>query len=374
MKKIFSKKDRLIDSLFVTVCAFILLSLGICVYTLPKSDFSEEENRALSDAPRFSVSSLLSGDFFTELSAFYSDNIPLRRQMISTKALCELGLGRQQNNNVIFSRDGRLADKCVYKSTDLLEQNLSAILRFGQSYGGAFICRTVPRSIDVCVGPLPLYRSEQAQRVTDAVKNAGLYSDSFACALSSDSYYKTDHHLTTEGAYTLYLSLANELGFSPYGISDFTVNQVCDDFLGSTYSKAGLIPTAYDSITLYRYVGDDKYKIVCSDSGCALHSLYDMSKLSQKDKYQVFLGGNHGLVSISTDHGSQRPKLLIIKDSFANAVIPLLARHFDLTVVDPRYCNTPISQILDSSDPDALLLLCGIDTLATNGAFKKFFR
>ena len=47
-------------------------------------------------------------------------------------------------------------------------------------------------------------------------------------------------------------------------------------------------------------------------------------------------------------------------NSFANAVIPMLARHFDITVRDPRYDTTPVS-----GEYDAALVVCGIDTLAT---------
>lgn len=368
-----TEKDRIIDVLFICLCALLLLSVGICVYALPKKDFSEEENRALADMPNASVSSLVSGEFFEGLSDFYSDNIPLRSQIISVKAVCELSLGKQQNNNVIFCRDGRLVDRCRYNSTDTLNKNLDSIRRFSQEYGNT-VCRIVPRSVDVCTMPSPLYSSEEARRITDTVKQAGIYDESFVSLLSADSYYKTDHHLTSKGAYMLYRSLADELSFAPYEITDFTVTQVSKDFLGSTYSKAGLIAAAYDTIELFRYQGDEDYTVFCNDNGCSLCSIYEMSKLSQKDKYQVFLGGNHGLISISSNDGAPKPRLLIIKDSFANAVIPFLARHFDLTVVDPRYCNTSLSNVLDSSFYDCVLFLCGIDTLATNGAFKRILR
>ena len=373
MKEIKYKKEKTIDVLFICLCALLLLSVGVCVYALPSKDFSEEENRALADMPDLSVRSLLSGEFFRGLSDFYSDNIPLRRQMISVKALCELSLGKQQNNGVVFCSDGRLVDRCRYDSTDTLRGNLEAIRTLFQQYGNT-VCRRVPRSVDVCTQPLPLYPSEEARGVTDTVKQFGLYNEQFVSSLSADSYYKTDHHLTSSGAYLLYRSLSEELNFTPYGSADFDVTQVSNVFLGSTYSKAGLIATDYDTVELFRYHGDDAYTVRCSDSGCLLCSLYDTSKLSQKDKYQVFLGGNHGLVSICSSDGAEKPRLLIIKDSFANAVIPFLARHFDLTVVDPRYCSTSLSDMLELSDYDRVLFICGVDTLATNGAFKRFLR
>ena len=60
-----------------------------------------------------------------------------------------------------------------------------------------------------------------------------------------------------------------------------------------------------------------------------------------------------------------RPRLLLIKDSYANALIPFLALHFDITVVDPRYTNACWSDFADGGGYDRILIFCGIDTIST---------
>ena len=244
--------------------------------------------------------------------------------------------------------------RCEYESTALLEKNLRAITDSG------ITLVAVPRSIDV------LSDSEEAARIRNSVFKSSdngekLYNklcEAKDCGTAV--YYKTDHHLNYDGAYVLYALLCEELGVKPYPKEEFSKELVSDSFLGTSYSKSGALVTEADSIFLPRYDGDTALNVQCLDSGCTLTSLYDTSFLSKKDKYSVFLGGNHGTLTVKSTSEQDRPHLLLVKDSFANAVIPMLARHFDITVRDPRYDTSPIS-----GEYDAALVVCGIDTLAT---------
>ena len=56
-------------------------------------------------------------------------------------------------------------------------------------------------------------------------------------------------------------------------------------------------------------------------------SFYDTSKLETRDKYAMFFNGNHGKVVITTPTEENRT-LLVIKDSYANSLIPFLAPYY----------------------------------------------
>jgi hypothetical protein len=165
--------------------------------------------------------------------------------------------------------------------------------------------------------------------------------------------YNTDHHLTTYGAYLVYISLADELGYIPF--ADFTPALASSDFCGTSWSKSGLYLTSPDSLELYRYNGDNEFKVT---GDVNMQGLYDFAKLSEKDKYAVFLGGNYGHIKISDN--TNKPKLLIIKDSFANALAPFLARHFELDMVDPRYFRGDVFKI--AKECDKVLFLYGAES------------
>ena len=105
-------RRSVIDIAFVILCAVLAVGLGVGIYLLPMDEMSEEENRPLADLPSLSMKKLVDGELFEELSDFYSDRIPLRSVMIRTKALCELSLGKGENNGVRFEGE-RLVDRCL---------------------------------------------------------------------------------------------------------------------------------------------------------------------------------------------------------------------------------------------------------------------
>ena len=76
------------------------------------------------------------------------------------------------------------------------------------------------------------------------------------------------------------------------------------------------------------------------------------------DKYAVLLGGNYAHASVYSD--AEKPSLLIIKDSFANAVIPFLSLHFNIDLVDPRYATPPqIKKIFNKkSYSEKIIIAC----------------
>ena len=187
-------------------------------------------------------------------------------------------------------------------------------------------------------------------------------------------YYRNDHHWTSLGAYVAYLELSDELGYTPISLDSFTRVSVADDFLGTTHSSAGLPFTSFDSIDLYRYEGDEDYtvEVVMGDTVQKLDGLYDLTKLGSKDKYSVFLGGNYSHVRVTKDGDAEREKLVIIKDSFANSLLPFLARHYRILAVDPRYKTGGLQTI--ANEVDLALVLCGMQTLTEATFFAPLLR
>ena len=107
-----------------------------------------------------------------------------------------------------------------------------------------------------------------------------------------------------------------------------------------------------DEITLFRYTDDTDY-IVTADGKQT--NLYDFSKHKTADQYAVFLGGNHARVDISST--KEKPKMLVIRDSFADCLAPFLAIHYDLTLIDLRYYSDNIQQLLSDENFDRVLIL-----------------
>ena len=58
------------DRALVIACAVLVLVFGIGIYILPSEDFSERENRALADFPKFTLGALTDGSFARALGSF----------------------------------------------------------------------------------------------------------------------------------------------------------------------------------------------------------------------------------------------------------------------------------------------------------------
>ena len=372
-------KRRPFDMALLISLAAIILVFGVLIFALPSEDFSYEENRVLASFPEFSFESLVSGEFTSGIGEFYADRFPFRNIFVGLKAAAEKLMLKLENNDVIEGEDGYLIERLEYTDGEYatVRDNLLAIEKFigyVESKGIDSSVVILPRSIDVMRSKLPeLYGTERADAIW------GVVSDAYPSAIRLDGllreraeageyvWYKTDHHYTTLGAYYTYVALADELGYEPYPIEYFDLEVISDEFLGTTYSSSGIKWSDTDTFTLFRYAGDGDFTVSYPGSTKkSLDGFYDESFFIGKDKYSAFLGGNRARTSIRLDGGEDRPILMMVKDSFSHSLAPFLALHFDIEMVDLRYYQSSAAKLIDEISPDRVLILYGIDTLATS--------
>ena len=157
------------------------------------------------------------------------------------------------------------------------------------------------------------------------------------------------------------------LGYEPS--TDFERVVVSTDFYGSTAAAGGIPFVKPDEICLYRFAGDTALRVRKNGQAVDFLGPYDERVLTSHDQYSVFLGGNCALLELDLGAGDGRPLLWMVKDSFANALIPLLARHFRIVAFDPRYAPSAAQLRTAMQKADAHLVLCGVQSLCEG----KFF-
>lgn len=97
-------------------------------------------------------------------------------------------------------------------------------------------------------------------------------------------------------------------------------------------------------------------------------TLYDTSKLKGKDKYALFLGGNYPILDIKTTADSTG-RLLIIKDSYANSLIPFLIPYYrEIVVVYPRYYYDDIEKVMKKDNITSVLFLYNGNTFVKDNS------
>ncbi|MBE6668442.1 MAG: hypothetical protein E7607_09070 [Ruminococcaceae bacterium] len=361
------KSFSVCDILLISTVGILLFAIGISIFILPKPQFSEAENKYLASFPSFSFEKLKDGSFSRQLSLFCSDRIPARQSLIAMRASGELMLGKRENNGIIFGKGGYLIPRGEYSDPSTAEQNLvyiDGVKEAADAHKIPFACALAPRSIDVMSASLPSLYGNGYKKIWDTVLAHRPWIHDMRNSFSGIDgvWYKTDHHWTTEGAFLAYSEILNKVGDSPFGKDHFTIDRVSTDFFGTSHSRVGGIWGQADCIDLYRYEGDKNFSLSIPQSKITKKGFYYFDALESKDKYSVFMGGNYGFMSVTKD-GEDRKELLLIKDSYANSVIPFLAIHYDLTVIDPRYFTGDITEHIQNAD--SVIVLLGIDTLAT---------
>ena len=121
-----------------------------------------------------------------------------------------------------------------------------------------------------------------------------------------------------------------------------------------------------DSITAYHT--NTEFTLTVKDE--IYNSLYFDDFLTKKDKYSYFLGGNHGICKIENKSLENGKKMLIIKDSYANCIVPFLAEHYsEITLVDPRYCSHTQIKTVNASEYDDVLVLFNVSGFSSEQNF-----
>ena len=334
---------------------FLALVFGITIagFFVPVKARSESENRALAQKPKFSLASLFAKEdkekFTTKYEAYLTDQFIGRDTWISVKTRTELLLGKTDINGVYFAEDDYLITRTDASSIDAEqeEKNIARLDAFIKKYSELLgdtnvYAMLVPTAADILADKLPPFTSEYDQEaLLDRV--AAMLGDNFIDTReelmqhkNEYLYYKTDHHWTALGAYYAYRAWAQAQKIPVREQEDYKISTGSEEFYGTLYSKVNIQMPA-DTVLLYE--DERSYRVEYDMDGKPQKSMFSMKRLSEKDKYMVYLDGNHALTQIQ-QQGQKKTekKLLVIKDSYAHTFVPFLAQDYDEVIkVDYRY-------------------------------------
>lgn len=336
----------------------------------PKREFSENENRYLKDFPEFSIHELKRGTFTEDLSAYIRDHFPLRDQLMGLNTTFgRYIMGKREMNGVYFADDDYYIEK--YNAPQNTDKILDTFNKFKEKTDGAqvYLC-LAPTAITVYEDKLPDIIPEISQIDTiDHIYNGfeGEKVDVTSVLMNAErkAYYRLDHHWTTYGAYLAYCELGNKMGFIPLSEDDFDIETVTEDFRGSIFSKLDIPWLKGESIEVYR--SDKPVSMHFEDSGETLDSLYNFEYADKKDKYSLFLDNIHSLITIESPQAEKNETIAIVKDSYANCLVPFLAEHYKkIYVFDTRYYKGSVSEFVNENDIDKVLFMYNMNTIDTD--------
>ncbi len=354
-------KNKILPSLFLLFIFAFALALAFG----PKKARSENEKRVLSTFPKVSVESVFSGDFTKEFEAFLSDHFPLREKLVGLDAYAGLILGQNGENGIYYGKNGYLITEPPTPNKTRIKKNADYVSRFIDEASLPSSVIIVPTTGYTMSENLPKNHKEYCdnvvldlakQKITNA-KFIDLRNTFNENKNSTQIYYKTDHHLTSEGSILIYNDYCKAFGLEP---KSFKKSETVNGFFGTCYSKSGFWNTKSDSISLYKT--DTKFTVTINDGKKTKtnNSLYFNEHLENADKYPVFLDGNHALTKIHNESLKNGKCLLIVKDSYSHCFTTFLAENYEnIILVDLRYYKSSVKTILNDEGVTELLFMFG---------------
>ena len=363
----------------ITIVLFMVILCGVGLFTVLNGGkkYSVFEKRDLAKFPKTNVKTITKAKFQAGLDNFLNDHVVFRDQCIYLTTIVDKYMGRSEKGDVYFGKDGYLIEKSIAAKPAKIKENVKYLSTFVNMAAEGIGSKNVkvvliPNKENVLTDKMPKYAPisddnikmksqlwnslKDKKMLVDLTKDLKKHKDEYI-------YYKTDHHWTSLGAKYGYEMMMDSLGQKK--LQGEKPKVVTDDFLGTTYNKIHYAPQK-DLITKYNIKTAEEASVECEEDS-DITDLYYEKALKQEDKYEYFMGGNFGVLKIHTGCTNGKT-LVLIKDSFANCIVPFLTNNYEnIVMVDPRYLGGSIMDSLsDIGKIDTMVVLFNEEKFMNN--------
>ena len=367
---------------FSIVALLVIVGMLTMYIVKEKPLVSSQEQRPLQQVPEWNKEAFKNGDYQHEWEQFAQDQMPFRASLFKAKTKVEYGLGKRVFDDVIIGKKDMLFSVVKPVSKAQREAKEKAIKTLSKKHPEIKLeVMIIPTKEVMYPDRLSLFYQSSSQAETlklfqKEMKSKKIKVDDTIKILQSHIedgiYYRSDHHWTTDASYAMFQA-THEKRFAKEGKWEYQKYVVSDDFDGSQAKRSGYYTHQKDEVSVYLLKEDFDY-IVKSDYFDGLKtSVYDASKASSSNPYEVFFGNNYPRIDITTECEKDR-HLLVIKDSYANCYVPFLLPYYhSITMVDPRYYQEDIEKLIDEEGIDEILILYNYQTFFEFDAFESLW-
>ena len=373
MMKLTSRITALLTLAFIAVFSAITFFGG-------KRDISPEENRVLAKAPELNAKELYDGRTGEKLGRYVTDHFAGRNRWLVGSSLIQTELSESIVNGVYVSDDRLIStdDKGITDASAMADIFDS----FAENYDGMVYFAAIPTSAGVYGDVLPghIVRQTESQQINalyyamdsdirkiDAYNILKMLKDNYI-------YYRNDTKWTSYGAYCVYKTVIQKLGFQPNSYDKYSIEHVTDNFRGNLYNRTLSRRPKADIMDIYEYHNGAEVTsciVVRRDGINAEGQIFDREKLETGDMYSMYLGDAVPIMRITTSANTDK-KLLVIKDDFGDCFVPFLLQHYsEITVVDPSVMSGKLSDYVNADDYGQTLFLFGTDSLSDREMMSK---
>lgn len=338
---------------------------------------SSLESRALAQQPAVHWADLASGAYGTKVESYLSDQFLGRDRWVGIHTVLNLRvLGKVAMNGVVVGKGGMLlgdlsADvplsaASIGAELDATMAQFDELQRRVTAYGGKLLVVGHPTKNSFMRADYPAGFSfpggfdRISARYFAALDAHGVANVDMTPILEQHRadglFYLTDHHWTLRGAYLTYAATMRGLGMTPLAGSEFDQVTLPNRFVGSFNRKLAMAFPETQKITL----ATPKVPIpfTRTQDGVPSPDMFRAHPPGSSVAYGIYDQGDHAEIVIDTAR-PRLPTLLLVGDSFANAVETLIWTGFDQSrYLDLRhYTQTSLYAYIDKYRPDYVVTL-----------------
>ncbi len=374
---------------YIVTVLFVLLLAGAAAVCFGPADTESitAENREAAAMPELSLDTVVSGEFAGGFDSYVNDNIGLRGRLMELSGAVKscFGFTPRLVGKVISTTSDIGTGETLDSSLMLIDSKIMEMFsdkpEAENSYAEALvnIAETLPDGVEMysMLVPTqlefedPLYSNAQDSQKSciDAI-NERLGSkitpvDVYSALAEADGYlyFKTDHHWTMDGAYCGYEAFMNSAGGEAVSKDGFERKEK-NDFYGTLYLKARSQLNDPEPDTLVYYDVEEKtdLEIVMRaeyEDGSALEYGEGSGVFNdEKDDYLFFFGGDQPLIEITNNDIPDGKTIIVIKDSYANALVPWLVNSYGRVVmIDPRSFEGSLKEEIERYEADEVAVV-----------------
>ncbi|MBQ4629483.1 MAG: hypothetical protein IJB70_00635 [Clostridia bacterium] len=368
-------KEKIVSIVF----CIILVGFFALVVVMPHDEqASVQENRPLAQMPEVSANNIFFGTFTTDFEAYLTDNVAFRTKFVELGNKIEKMRGIQPKDTGIIVdlpsgtklvlNDGKIME--VYKENpEAMKQYIDALNGYSEKFSDKsdLYVMIAPTQIEFDTSKYRALADSERATIDEVYsslnnfKTVNVY-DKLKANRGEYIYFRTDHHWTQRGAYYGYRSIMEAKGEDYVELKDMTMGKY-SGFLGYLYNQANVREYSAYADEIEYFENGENYIVYAKGKDAEgkpvdyQASIYTPPAPDTAPTYGIFMGGDHDFAEINTNNKNGEVAL-VIKDSYANTVIPLLTNNYEtILVVDPRSFGGTVTELYNQYEIDDIIFI-----------------
>jgi hypothetical protein len=379
----------------------IIFSFGILSLLKTDRAVSPVENRPLAQKPALTKEVALNGSFFKDFETYTNDQLIGRDDLIKNYTLTQIKMGKSLINDIILTDDKWLlknpAWATKYNEIDQAMPAVNDLSQFLKEQNIEFYFALPPSKTNALSFKLPSHIHTYAQenlnyflnKLPADVKPIKLmehFKKNYTNEEIQSMYFKTDHHWNMDGAFLGYQYIMNTIAqqSSIYKgkeikTEDYTRTCAPNTHLVGSFNNQlyQLIDATGEKLCYYTpKAGFNFTSVAAKDVNGTVYrtldELYGVEKQKDTTSYAGYYANDYPEIVIENNNAPNDVRALVLKDSFANAIVPHLAQSFKHTsILDLRhYHEKDVYQYIKDNNINMVLFVYSDSNLS--GEMFKF--